>query len=72
MSIWLILGWDTVLGNWEVVKVLFDAAAVRPAVAEIFAECSNYEKLRVKCWHREGWDASYYGTKEFHKEDMVG
>lgn len=72
MNIWLVLGWDTVDGNWEVVKVLFDEAAVQPAVAEIFAECSNYEELRVECWHRDdvdSWDASYYETEFFYREE---
>lgn len=72
MTIWIILGWDTVDGNWEVVKVLFKAAAVQPAVAEIFAECSNYEELRVECWHRDEMDdpdASYYETGFFYREE---
>ena len=72
MNIWLVLGWDTMDGNWEVVKVLFDEAAVLPAVAEVFAECSNYEELRVECWHRdymEDPDASYYETEYFYRED---
>ena len=69
MNIWLVLGWDTEYGNWEVVKVLFDAAAVQPAVAEIFAECSNYEELRVECWHRDDLDASYYETEFFYREE---
>lgn len=72
MSIWLVLGWDSEYGNWEVVKVLFDAAAVQPAVMELFAECSNYEELRVECWHRDNMndpDASYYETEYFYRED---
>ena len=72
MNIWLVLGWDTVDGNWEVVKVLFDAAAIQPAVEEIFAECSNYEELRVECWHRDNVDdpdASYYETEHFYWEE---
>lgn len=69
MNIWLVLGWNTEDGNWEVVKVLFDEAAVQPAVAEIFAECSNYEELRVECWHKDGWDASYYETEFFYREE---
>ena len=72
MNIWLVLGWDTMDGNWEVVKVLFDEAAVQPAVAELFAECSNYDEIRVECWHRDdadGWDASYYETEFFYREE---
>ena len=70
MNIWLVLGWDTVDGNWEVVKVLFDAAVIQSALAEIFAECSNYEELRVECWHRDNMDdpdASYYETEFFYR-----
>ena len=69
MNIWLVLGWD---GNWEVVKVLFDAAAVQPAVAEVFAECSNYDELLVECWHRDDMDdpdASYYDAECFYREE---
>lgn len=72
MNIWLVLGWDTVFGNWEVVKVLFDAAAIQPAIAELFAECSNYDELRVECWRRDDmddWDANYYETEFFYREE---
>lgn len=72
MNIWLVLGCEESYGNWEVLSVLFDADAVQPAVAEIFAECSNYEELRVECWHRDdvdGWDASYYETEFFYREE---
>lgn len=72
MNIWLVLGWDNEYGNWEVLKVLFDVAAVQPAVMELFAECSNYEELRVECWHRDNADdpdASYYETEYFYRED---
>ncbi|MBR2862944.1 MAG: hypothetical protein IKB97_05230 [Bacteroidaceae bacterium] len=72
MNIWLVLGWDTVDGNWEVAKVLFDEAAIQPAVAELFAECSNYDELLVECWHRDDaddWDASYYETEFFYREE---
>ena len=72
MNIWLVLGWDTMDGNWEVLKVLFDAAAVQPAITELFAECPNYDELRVECWHRDdvdGWDASYYETEFFYREE---
>ena len=74
MNVWLALGWDTVDGDWEVVKVLFDAAAIQPAVAELFAECSNYDELRVECWHRDNVDdpdASYYETEHFYWEEDV-
>lgn len=70
MNIWLVLGWDTVDGNWEVVKVLFDEATIQSALAEIFAECTNYEELRVECWHRDNMndpDASYYETECFYR-----
>lgn len=71
MNIWLVLGWDTKYGNWEVVKVLFNAAAIQPAVTEIFAECPNYDELLVECWHRDDVDdpdASYYDAEYFYRE----
>lgn len=70
MNVWIVLGWDTVDGNWEVLKVLFDETAIQPALAEIFAECSNYDGLRVECWHRDNMDdpdASYYETEDFYR-----
>lgn len=72
MNIWLVLGWDIVFGNWEVVKVLFDATVVQPAVAEIFTECPNYDELCVECWHRDDMndpDASYYEKEHFYREE---
>ena len=72
MMIWLILGQDTANGNWEVMKVLFDAAAIQPAVVEIFAECANYEELQVEYWYRDNAndrDASYYGTIYCYREE---
>ena len=72
MNIWLVLGWDTVDGNWEVLKVLFDESLIRGTIAELFSECSNYDELRVECWHRDdadGWDASYYETEWFYREE---
>ena len=72
MNIWLVLGWDTVDGNWEVLKVLFDESLIRGTIAELFSECSNYDELRVECWHRDdadGWDASYYETEFFYREE---
>lgn len=71
MNIWLVLGWDTKYGNWEVIKVLFEEAAIQPAVAELFAECSNYDELLVECWHRDDVDdpdASYYDAEYFYRE----
>lgn len=72
MNIWLVLGWNIVFGNWEVVKVLFDATAVQPTVAEVFAECPNYDELCVECWHRDDMDdpdASYYEMEYFYREE---
>lgn len=72
MNIWLVLGWDTVDGNWEVAKILFDEAAIQPVVAELFAECSNYDELLVECWHRDNVDdpdASYYDEEFFYREE---
>ena len=72
MNIWLVLGWDTVDGNWEVLKVLFDESLIRGTIAELFSECSNYDELRVECWHRDdadGLDASYYETEFFYREE---
>lgn len=69
MNIWLVLGWDTMDGNWKVVKVLFNATAIQPAIEEIFTECPNYDELRIECWHRDNVDASCYEMECFYREE---
>ena len=75
MNIWVITAWDTAgeLRN-EVMSLLFDEDLVMPKVAELFEEDATIDLIRVEIWNREiaTWDASYYGAKEFHREDMVG
>lgn len=72
MMIWLILGQDTTNGNWEVMKILFNAASIQSAIAEIFAECTNYEELQVEYWYRDDankQEAEYYGTIYCYREE---
>lgn len=72
MSIWVILGWEESYGNWEVLSVLFDAAAVETKVKEIFTEYMHYPQVKVECWHKDNMDdpdASYYETEYFYRED---
>lgn len=72
MSVWVVLGWEESYGNWEVLSVLFNEAAVEPKVKEIFGENEYCNHIKVECWHRDAADdpdASYYETETFWKED---
>lgn len=72
MTIWLVLGWEESYGNWEVLSVLFEAAAVETKVKEVFTEYTHYTQVKVECWHRDNIDdpdASYYETEYFYREE---
>ena len=59
-------------GNWEVLSVLFDAAAIEAKVKEIFTEYMHYKHVKVECWHRDDADspnASFYGVEDFYDDD---
>ena len=75
MDIWILTAWDDHNGYMnEVMSVLFDEDLVMPKVVELFEEDTTITLVRVEVWNREEgtWDASYYGAKEFHREDVVG
>lgn len=72
MGVWIVLGWEESYGNWEVLSVLFDAAAVEAKVKEIFTEYMHYEHVKVECWHRDDADspdASFYEVEDFYNDD---
>ncbi len=46
MSVWIVLGWEESYGNWEVLSVLFDAAAVEAKVKELFGKTRTTPKSR--------------------------
>ena len=73
MNIWVVTCWNEG-GEYmnEVMSILFDPDLIAPKVAELFAECPNYDEIHVECWHRDdvdGWDASYYETECFYREE---
>ena len=53
---WLVLGWEESYGNWEVLSVLFAAAAIETKVKEIFTEYMRYTQVKVDCWHKDNMD----------------
>lgn len=72
MSIWIVLGWEENYGNWEVLSVLFDAAAIEAKVKEIFTEYAHYKLVKVERWHRDDADspnANFYGEEKFYSDD---
>lgn len=75
MSVWIVLGWEESYGNWEVLSVLFDAAAVEAKVKELFGENEDYTEIKVECWHRDDADspdASFYDFELYWRDDYVG
>ena len=73
-NVWIVLGWEESYGNWEVLSVLFDAAAVDVKVREIFDEYTHYHHVKVECWQRDyagSPDASFYEVEDFYNDDEV-
>lgn len=73
-NVWIVLGWEEGYGNWEVLSVLFDAAAVDVKVREIFDEYTHYRHVKVECWHRDDVDspnASFYEVEDFYNDEEV-
>lgn len=71
MNIWLILGWSTETGQWEVYKVLFAADLIEEAVEEIFEYVPELNQVKVETWYREeGTDnACFYDDETFYRRD---
>ena len=53
MNIWLVLGWSTETGQWEVYNVLFSADLVEETVNELFEYFSELNQVKVETWYRE-------------------
>ena len=71
MNIWLVLGWSTETGQWEVYKVLFAADLVEDAVEELFEYFPELNQVKVETWYREEGadDACFYDDETFFRED---
>lgn len=75
MDIWVLTAWsyNGELMN-EVLSLLFAEDLVMPKVQELFDCNPRIESVHVEIWKREDgtWDASYYDTKDFYRQNMVG
>lgn len=71
MNIWLILGWSTETGQWEVYDVLFSADLVEEAVKELFEYFPELNQVKAEVWYREKGtnEACFYDEETFYRED---
>lgn len=71
MNIWLIVGWSTETGQWEVYDVLFSADLVEEAVKELFEYFPELNQVKAEVWYREEGtnDACFYDEEIFYRED---
>jgi len=67
MNIWLIIGWESNYGNWEVLGVVFTPEAVEQKVESIKADCPEYSTIKVETWYRDRDE----DEASFYSDDVV-
>lgn len=73
MDFWLLSIWDVPTGNWEVVRVLFNAELVEANVCELLTERGNVNSVKVERWNREADsdEAEFYSIDQYWKDDFL-
>ena len=74
MDIYLIMGWESNCGNWQVLNIVFTPKAVEENIEFYKTNCPEYNPIKVETWYRnedeDEDEATFYSDDTiYHSED---